>query len=103
LLVVLDDAGIPGLGFVRIEPRVTASPPLPEQVPALVQRLFDAAQATRIGLCERFELVLLAELVLLLDETVDVVDDRLVVHVDLLQVWEGLGPSPGRSNASSSK
>jgi hypothetical protein len=67
--------------LVRILPELAAGPPLSQQVPALIQRLFGGPQP--LALLRSAQLAgreLLAELMLGLDQLVDVRHDLLVVH-----------------------
>jgi hypothetical protein len=75
LFVILHDLGGPHLRFVRVEPDVAQGAALAQQIPALVELDPDLRQPLPIG----FEVARpLVQSVLLVDETLNVVQNRLV-------------------------
>jgi len=83
LLVVLDRVGRAGLGFVGFESGGAAGAALAQEVPALVECDLELSEAPGRAVVERRVSVLVAKLVLLVDEFVDAVEDLLVVHPDM--------------------
>src|SRR4051812_40361693 len=71
LLVALHDLGRPRLRRVRILAGVATRAPLPEQVPALVERHADLLEAPPLALADGAGRLALPELVLLGDELLD--------------------------------
>src|SRR5262249_13390540 len=81
LLVALDLADRPGQRIIWILAKLAAGPPLPPQVPALVQRLLRRPPPPALLLAAQLTgRELAAELVCRLDQLVDVSHDLLVVH-----------------------
>lgn len=80
LLVILDDLRRAHLGFVRIEPDIPQSAPLAEEIPALIEFDLESCEAFPIGLGQR---LLLVQPMFLLDEALNVVENRLILWVSV--------------------
>jgi hypothetical protein len=97
LLVPLDLADRTGCRLVRVLAELAAGPPLPQQIPALVERFFGGPQPLmllRAAQLARGEL--LTERVLGLDEVPDLTQDLLVVHAPTVKPWPSCcGPGSG--------
>ena len=76
------------LVVVRVLAELPAGPPLPQQVPALVQRLLGGAQSLTLFLAGQLAgRELTTELMLGVDQLVDVSHDLLVVHAPTVSPW----------------
>jgi hypothetical protein len=83
--VALHDVRRPNGSVVRVETGFPTCPPLPEEVPALVERDLNLPQTGVASLVETVLAALgLEEMVLLVDQTLDVVEHFPIVHRCLL-------------------
>ena len=74
--------------LVRVLAELPAGPPLPQQVPALVQRLLGGAQSLTLFLAGQLAgRELTTELMFGVDQLVDVSHDLLVVHAPTVSPW----------------
>src|SRR4051794_19922564 len=80
LLVVLDGLRRPDAGRVVVVARLAQGAPLPEQVPALVERDLECLQPLTVGVARGSVRLAPPEVVLLLDELLDGAVDPCVVH-----------------------
>lgn len=80
LPVVLDGIRVAHFDIVGIHPELSAGTPLPQQVPALIQRLFQLAEAQGVRFVERQLLVLRPKFVFLGDQPIDRLPYLFVVH-----------------------
>src|SRR5205807_7892258 len=88
LLVALDLSDRASCRLVRVLAELAAGPPLPQQVPALIEPFFGGPQPfalLRAAQLARGEL--LAELVLGLNEVPDLSQDLHVVHAPTVKRW----------------
>ena len=85
LLVGLDDGDVSRRGSVGVETCLTQRAPLPQEIPALVERHLEFLEASAIGVVRRSSSLALPKPVLLLDECFDGPVYLLVVHRLMLE------------------
>jgi hypothetical protein len=102
LLVGLDDGGVSRCRSVVVEPGLTQRAPLPQEVPALVERHLELLEASTIGVVGRPGSLARPELVLLLDECLDGPVYLLIVHASMLDA-AGYPPAMRRIRRCSSR
>ena len=84
LLVALDDLGRSELGAAGVLAGLAAGTPLPQEIPALIERYAQRLQSLPIGVCRLTCRFSLPELVLLVDHPVDLTVNLWVFHESLL-------------------
>ena len=82
---MLDDIGVTHLGLGGVLAGVPARPALAQEIPALVELHLDLLEACPVLLREPLVSMRSLKLVLLRDETVDLLHDRRIVDVGVVQ------------------
>ena len=85
LLVGLDDGDVSRRGGVGVETCLTQRAPLPQEIPALVERHLELLEASAIGVVRRPSSLALPKPMLLLDECFDGPVYLLIVHGSMLE------------------